>query len=316
MVTRLLPPLTCLPVQWRDKEKEHIILNECLKSGGVKFLKYKQFGVITLLLFSLVVAFTGIAMADQVVPAISGNQGITTQTVRIVDGLVMEQYNLALQISNLALAPNSSSTTLQPGQVQYTTAYDQRITAQGGMTTFVKDLKVSTANTVVGQSNVKADTSISFAATADGGNVEGEENLMLDGAGSPTNASDRMLCPFGSQPVDLIPAYCNILQAGSRFDLTVGEVATNANERFIGTDATAPVILNYNINVKPYGSSQVMIPATGSAMAYIKAHIQEGRTNVSVKAEDLTYSDSSSVQGSIIGFTKVIAYQSGKSLIG
>jgi hypothetical protein len=282
----------------------------------VIFLKYKQFGVITLLFFGLIIALTGMVIADQVIPSTSDNQGITTQTVRIVDGLVMEQYNLALQISNQGLAPNSSTPALQPGQVQYTTAYDQRVTAQGGMTTFIKDLAVTTKNTVPGESNVKSDTSISFIATGNGGNIEGEENLLLDGAGTPTNASDRMLCPFSSQPVDLIPAYCNIIQAGSRFDLTVGEVTTSAGERFIGTDATAPVVLNYNINVKPYGSSQVMIPATGSAMAYIKAHIQEGRTNVSVKAEDLTYSESSSTQGSIIAFTKDIQYQSGKSLLG
>ena len=38
-----------------------------------------------------------------------------------------------------------------------------------------------------------------------------------------------------------------------------------------------PVVLNYAINVKPYRTSQGQIPAIGSAMAYIKAHIQEAR---------------------------------------
>ena len=124
-----------------------------------------------------------------------------------------------------------------------------------------------------------------------------------------------MLCPFSAYPVDTIPAYCNIIQAGSKYDLTVGSVTTAANERFVGTDATAPVVLNYNINVKPYGTSQGQIPAIGSAMAYVKAHIQEARANGSAKAEDLTYSETSSVQGTISSFTKTIAYQSGKSLL-
>ena len=86
-------------------------------------------------------------------------------------------------------------------------------------------------------------------------------------------------CSVRSVPslVDVIPAYCNIVQAGSKYDLTIGSVTTNANDRFIGTDATNPVVLNYDINVKPYGTSQGQIPASGSAMAYIKAHIQEGR---------------------------------------
>ena len=107
----------------------------------------------------------------------------------------------------------------------------------------------------------------------------GSENLMLDGAGSYHRSNDRMLCPFSAYPDDIIPAYCNIVQAGSKYDLTIGSVTTNANNRFVGTDATNPVVLNYDINVKPYGTSQGQIPASGSAMAYIKAHIQEARVN-------------------------------------
>ncbi|MCU0631040.1 MAG: hypothetical protein MUF37_07810, partial [Methanoregulaceae archaeon] len=203
---------------------------------------------------------------------------------------------------------------LDPGEVRYTTAYDANIVAQAGHTVFTKSMNIDTRNKVISQSNLNAKTGLTFAATADGGNVVGSENIMLDGAGNYTAASDRMLCPFSAYPVDIIPAYCNIVQAGSKYDLTIGEVTTNANDRFVGTDATNPVALNYDINVKPYGSSQVMIPATGSAMAYIKAHIQEARTNTS-KAEDLTYNEQSSAQGTITAFTKVIAYQSGKSLL-
>ena len=192
-------------------------------------------------------------------------------------------------------------------------------------------MNIDTRNKVISQSNLDAKTGLTFAATADGGNVVGSENLMLDGAANPTNASDRMLCPFSSQPVDVIPAYCNIVQAGSKYDLTIGSVTTNANDRFIGSDATNPVVLNYDISVKPYGTSQGQILASGSAMAYMKAHIQEGRgfnttqiqlqeavltlTGNPTKAEDLVYNEQSSAQGTITAFTKVIAYQSGKSLL-
>ena len=166
---------------------------------------------------------------------------------------------------------------LDQGQVQYTTAYDANIVAQAGHTVFTKSMNIDTRNKVIGQSNLNAQTGLTFIATADGGNVVGSENLMLDGAGNTTSASDRMLCPFSSQPVDTIPAYCNIVQVGSKYDLTVGSVTTNANDRFVGSDATNPVALNYAINVKPYGTSQGQIPASGSTMAYIKAHIQEAR---------------------------------------
>ena len=67
----------------------------------------------------------------------------------------------------------------------------------------------------------------------------------------------------------------------------------------------------------------------GSASAYIKAHIQEGRNSSDIpddgseagiydifgKNEDLTYSESTSVSGVISSFSKTIAYQSGKALL-
>jgi hypothetical protein len=176
-------------------------------------------------------------------------------------------------------------------------------------------MNLDTRNKVISQSNLDAKTALTFIATADGGNVVGSENLLIDGAGMNTTASDRMLCPFAAATGDVIPAYCNIVQAGSKYDLTVGSVTTNANDRFVGKDATNPVVLNYDINVKPYGTTSGQIPAIGSASAYIKAHIQEARGNATVKNEDLTYNEQSSAQGTITSFQKVIAYQSGKALL-
>jgi len=259
----------------------------------------------------MLIALTGVVMADQVVNATPETQTITTSTAIIADGLVMDNAGLAWTLSNQAI----NAPPLGAGEVQYTTAYDASTVAQAGTTTFVKTMAIDTRNKVLSQSNVKADTAVTFIATADGGNIVGSENILIDGAGNWTLASDRMLCPFSSQPVDIIPAYCNIVQAGSAYDLTVGSVTTAANDRFVGTDATNPVVLNYAINVKPYGTTQGQIPAIGSASAYVKAHIQEARDNTSAKAEDLTYSETSSVNGIISAFTKTIAYQSGKALL-
>ena len=113
---------------------------------------------------------------------------------------------------------------------QYTTAYDANTVAQAGTTTFVKTMAIDTRNKVIGQSNVKADTAVTFIATADGGNIVGSENIMLDGAGNATTAADKMLCPFASNAGNVIPAYCNIIQAGSKYDLTIGSVTTAAND--------------------------------------------------------------------------------------
>ena len=55
---------------------------------------------------------TGMAFVDEVVPGLPSDQGISVQTVRIVEGLVMEQSSLALQISNQSLPTNSSSSPM------------------------------------------------------------------------------------------------------------------------------------------------------------------------------------------------------------
>ena len=133
---------------------------------------------------------------------------------------------------------------------------------------------------------------------------------MLDGAGMNTTAPDKLLCPFAAGIASAIPAYCNIVQAGSKFDLTIGSVTTKADNAFVHSDATIPVVLNYAINVKPYDTTQGQVPASGSTSAYIKAHIQEARGNGIAKAEDLVYNEQSSALGTIRAFNKVMSYSS------
>ncbi len=199
-----------------------------------------------------------------------------------------------------------------PGQVQYTTTYDANIVGQAGQISYIKTMDVNTGNKVLGQSNVNAKTGLTYIATSDGGNVVGSENLLLDGAGMYELTANKMLCPFAVQTSMFIPPYCNIVQTGSSYDLTVGSVSTEADNRFVGADATAPVVENYNINVKPYGTSNGQIPAIGSTMAYMKVHTQEGRLTLldqfimeddevnifqMSKVQDTTYSETSRASG-------------------
>jgi hypothetical protein len=225
--------------------------------------------------------------------------------------MIENSFETAYSTSHIAGASGGIHTgALDPGQIQYTTAYDANIVAQGGRTSFVKQMNLQTGNKVISQSNLIAKTGLAFAATSDGGNVVGSENLMLDGAGMNTTASDKLLCPFAAGIANAIPAYCNIVQAGSKFDLTTGSVTTQADNAFVHSDATIPVVLNYNINVKPYSTTQGQVPAAGSTSAYIKAHIQEARGNGTAKAEDLVYSETSSASGRITAFNKLMSYSS------
>ncbi len=222
-------------------------------SDGVSDLKLSKFGVITLLLFGMIIGLIGIAGADPGVAAVPETQSLTTVTDMDVMGLATEtdegvwtltndprtgyyiippeHIMLAIHAAdlnqliaaggsfkgiiyipasllNVPMAFDPTKTwadyvsylvglgatasfngggihdgALHPGQVQYTTAYDANIVAQAGHTSFVKSMNIDTRNKVIGQSNIKADTALTFIATADGGNVVGSENIMLDGAG-------------------------------------------------------------------------------------------------------------------------------------
>jgi hypothetical protein len=222
---------------------------------------------------------------------------------------------------------------LDPGQVQYTTAYDANIVAQAGHTSLIKSMNINTGNKVVGQSNINVQTGITYVATSDGGNVQGSEDLLLDGAGQATPAADRILCPFIATPASIVPAYCNIVQAGSKYDLTVGSVTTNANDKFVSSDASDPVVLNYDINSRGLTTGNQSSTMIGSISAYLKVHVQEARNESMVsgknsygiysfpdimnppKTEDLGYSETSSASGSISRFSKSMSYSSQASAV-
>jgi hypothetical protein len=230
---------------------------------------------------------------------------------------------------------------LDPGQVQYTTGYNDQYAGVSGQQTFVKTMAISTANKIADQSNIKANTDIQFIAI-DTGRATRSEDLLLDGAAQAQDSSSLILCPFANANPGIIPAFCNIEQAGSAFDTTLTSTVTSADTRFVGTDATIPVVLNYNINAQGItlsdGSSSPMI---GSVSAFMKVHVQEARNESTIsgtvlsqgeaaqillpysypdganpqKSEDLVYSETSSASGLINKFSKSMSYSSQASAV-
>lgn len=271
----------------------------------------------------MVIVLTGVVSADPGVNATPETQTISTITTGDVVGLTMETDAAAWTLSSGEQiytkwgSEGDADSMIWTADCQYTTAYDANIVAQAGHAAFTKTMNVDTRNKVASQSNIVAKTALAFAATSDGGNVAGSENLMLDGVGDSTPSGDKILCPFAS-PDGYISYFCNIVQAGSKYDLTTGSVTTQADDAFVHNDATVPVVLNYAINVKPYSTSQGQILASGASMAYLKAHVQEGRDywytatqpEIAPKAEDLTYSESASALGTISAFNKQLGYSS------
>jgi hypothetical protein len=206
--------------------------------------------------------------------------------------------------------------TTQYPSVSYTNGYNDQYSGVSGRQTFVKSLALSTANKIADQSNIAAKTNIQFIAV-ESGRATRTEDLLLDGvAVQSTDASNSILCPFGATGLSIIPAYCTILQAGSTFDTTLTSTATSADTRFVGTDATIPVVLNYNVAAKGITLSDgTSSPMIGSVSAYLKVHVQEARNMSPTKSEDLVYSETSSASGLINSFSKSMSYSSQASAV-
>ena len=265
----------------------------------------------------MLVALCGAAFADRNIPATPEIQGISTSTSIQAQGTVTETDSLAwTSASNdstqIAIAPGAP---LKDQQVQYTTGYNSAYSGVSGQTTFVKSMAVGTGNKIADGSNVAAHTDIQFIAI-DTGRATNSEDILLDGVANATTTADAILCPFATATSAVIPPYCNIVQAGSSFDSTLTSTVTNANDRFVGTDSTFPVTLNYNVASKGITLSDgTSSPMIGSASAYLKVHVQEARNTSTTKSEDVVYSETSTASGLINSFAKSVSYQSGFNLI-
>ena len=228
--------------------------------------------------------------------------------------------------------PGIHTGTLDPGQVQYTAGYNDQYSGVSGQQTFAKSLAISTGNTIADQSNIKANTNIQYVAV-DTGRATRTEDLLLDGASQAQNSSGLILCPFANANPGVIPAFCNIVQAGSSLDTTLTSTVTSADTRFVGTDATIPVVLDYTINAEGISLGSQSSPMIGSVSAYLKVHVQESRNESSVssslgaitfmypdpldsqKSEDLTHSELSTASGLINQFSKSVSYTSQASAV-
>ena len=315
----------------------------------------RRIRVILLFAVILLIASLCIAYADTGVPAVPEIQGLATGTSSDVIGTVTEADSGAWTLTNdpvggilifvrvvdafgaddelLPIGTGIHDPPLDPEQVQYTTGYNDQYTGVSGQQTFAKSMAVSTANTIADQSNIKANTNIQFIAV-DTGRATRTEDLLLDGASQAQHSSDLILCPFANANPGIIPAFCNIEQAGSAFDTTLTSTVTSADTRFVGTDATIPTVLNYNINSHGISLGNQSSPMIGSVSAYLKVHAQEARNESvleglpdddtsfilmdpvdPIKSEDLVYSETSSASGLISQFSKSMSYSSQASAV-
>jgi hypothetical protein len=314
-----------------------------------------QHFVMAIIAVVLFISFAGATCADIPVHAAPGQAEISTITSIDAQGIVTTSTSVILQIGSHTLndpplgnggfpwvwwagpiappiigysvAPLVIKTykgkPIPPGEVQYTTGYNEDVTAISGSVNYQKMMSISTANKTAGEDNIAAGRLITFVG-GDGGRMTTSEDILLDGAGAQTVSANQIYCPFADAGNPFFPPFCNIVMSGSSADISTGSISTSVGARFIAASADVPVAETYRINVKGVTGSGGYADANGTVSASIKAHLQEGTEQqvprwfttdpigfVPVKAEDFSYSETSSTSGLIHSFTKDMQYQSG-----
>jgi hypothetical protein len=213
---------------------------------------------------------------------------------------------------------------------EYTASYREETLADQGLVTYTKGMTTETSGAATtGMYNVQTSKVVEFLGS-DTGRMTSVEESVLDGAGTEFENQKTMICPFAAPTLvgrfTLNPVFCNIVQEGSALDLTRGSLATDTGQRYImerspgegGPDLPVSdpgVEADYGITLTGLGD----LPAVGSAQASIGVHVQEGRNYIDFhdqvpflnqKSEDLAYTETSTANGEITLFRKVMNYNS------
>jgi len=265
----------------------------------------KKFAIMVIALALL----TGFAMADRGIDPVPETQGIVTSTTIDAVGNFASateiQWRITDDVGGLPGVP-----ALDAPAAIYESTYTEDTMSNGvGLIGYDKELDVETSGQITGQWNIEATKQLAFVGI-DGARVTSTDNIFVDGAAMPTVTAEAVICPFATAVTEDFPAYCNRAEAGSTIDMTVANVRTTSTDRFVMPSADHTVELNHDIRVSELVTD---LPSMGMASAYMDVLIQEdnGADNVSSMMERIEFAESTTVDGDITLFEKLMHYESG-----
>jgi hypothetical protein len=271
-------------------------------------MKKSRLLMVAMLALALLV---GCAMAADPPTATFETQGIKTVTSVSVSGTFSNSVTMVMTTAQNSGGVNSAP--LAAGGRQATNVYTEFTEGKNGLTDYSKTFTADNGNKVLGTNNVESHRSIQFVADpTKNGRMTSSEKIIMDVVGAPGGStSDSMMCPFGASSSEEIPAFCNIVQAGSSFDVTNINVVTDATLRDIQATADFPAELFYGISAKGTVINGILYPVAGSITAFMDVHAQEARGNNDMPEGDFVYKEETSASGFITSFDKDMYYQDG-----
>ncbi|HUU75801.1 MAG TPA: hypothetical protein VMW63_06880 [Methanoregulaceae archaeon] len=223
------------------------------------------------------------------------------------------------------------------GATLYNAVYQETTSSNGrGEIQYTKILDVDTSEKTTGQSNIEASKQLTYSGE-DMGSVFSEDTIAIDSIATPDplwwtaigaftpapdrpTGSSRSICGWICAESPVIPGYYNSVDAESAVDMTQVHLTTQSSACFITTSADSPVSLSHDIRV---------IDSLGVASAGIDVIVMESRpvedlvsgevAGVTVNSgesrndlfEEVSFSESTRVDGIITVFDKSMVYESG-----
>jgi len=265
--------------------------------------------VIAIIGFCILVSLAGIAVADRGLDPTPESMGITISTT--IDAVGRFDSHTDFACTGLSSAENGLNDVppLADGDVIYSAVYSEDTQSNGvGIIQYDKELSIDTGGMMAGQSNIEATKQLVYVGI-NGGRVYSDEYIMIDGVGTSADASESMLCPFAAGGSGTSPGFCSFIEAGSTIDMSVANVRTSTDARFIVTSADYPVELNHEILVTELIDG---VPSQGLATAYMNALIMEGGSgSPDSLAEKIEFSEMTSIYGDITVYDQDMHYESG-----
>jgi hypothetical protein len=270
-----------------------------------RILHMKKFAVMVIAL----VLLTGYALADIGVPPVTESQGIVTSTTIDAVGNFASTSEIQWRIASgdsILDIPD-----LDDGETIYESTYTEDTTSNGlGLILYDKELDIETSGQITGQYNIEAAKLLEFIGV-DGARVVSSDNIFVDGAAAEdTETDEAVICPFAEEVTHDIPAYCNRVEAGSTIDMTVANVRTTSNDRFVMPAGDSGVELNHDIVVTELVED---LPSMGTASAFMDVLIQEGGAGHEASdelMERIEFTEETTVTGDISTFQKLMHYES------
>lgn len=263
------------------------------------------------MVITLALLFAGTAMADPGVDQTFETQGISMVTSIQAEGNMFSATDVTwTQSSDIALTELPPSP--ESGTYYISTYSEDTMSSGNGLMGYDKSTQLETKSRLNGQYNIEATKEISFIGE-NGAEITSTDNMFLDGTGTASETDDEAICIFASSTSEFIPAFCNTVEAGSSFTMSIANARTETRNRFVTESADTPVALTHDIRIDTLGDT----PSIGKVSAFMKGMIMEGRDDSTdeegslLAYENVEFTESTDVDGYITLFDKNMDWVSG-----